>query len=220
MTKIVVAVAKKEKVEEDIPESPIVADIKNEIADNNEEKADKAADIAEDAADIANNSSIPEVLKKTPSPDAIIPSGSEYIRYCAYTHTKKEGYTKVPTGCIIIADENIDALPVGETANAAVACGMAPDNGEGVVKMDEERLNSFAVMMAGGISYIKPGAKTSATFFNSGDFTGASYTYTSGFHPPITNTANYNDNIKSIKITTTAEKADLENVELPEVCVE
>ena len=211
---------KQEKEDADaIPENPIVEAIKNEIADNEAEKVEEAADKAEEADAIAKNASIPEVLKKSPSPDALIPSGSDAIRYCAYTHTKEPGYVKVPVGCTLIADENIDAIQDGEKANAALVCGLAEKGLEKMdIKMNEARLNSFAVMMAGGISYVKPGEKTSATFYNNGDFTGPSYTYTSGFHPAITNTAKYNDNIHSLIVTTTASSDDFEKLELPDVC--
>lgn len=202
-----------------IPENPIVKAIENEIADNKAEAIENAAEKANITTAIEKNTSIPEELKKPPSPDALIPSGSDAIRYCAYTHTKEPGYVKVPVGCTLVADENIDALQDGKKANAALVCGLAEQGTEKMdIKMNQARLNSFAIMMAGGISYVKPGEKTSATFFNNGDFTGPKYTYTSGFHPAITNSANFNDNINSLIVTTTASDADFKSLVLPEVC--
>jgi len=217
-----VAKDKAEEADEDaIPVAPAVKAIEDEIADNKAEDMEEAADKVEKAALVANNASIPEVQKKSPSPDALIASGSDAIRYCAYTHTKEPGFVPVPVGCTLLGDENIDALPDGETANAALVCGLAEEGTDEMkIKMNEARLNSFAILMSGGISYVKPGAKTSATFYNNGDFTGASYTYTSGFHPPITNSANFNDNIKSLTVISTASDADFKTIEFPAVCSE
>merc|ERR1711916_345889 len=174
---------KQDKLDADaIPANPIVKAIENEIADNQAEAIEAAKEKEDEAVALAKNESIPEVQRKTPSPDALIPSGSDAIRYCAYTHTKVPGYVKVPVGCTLAADENVDALQDGEKANAVLVCGLAEKGLEEMdIKMNQARLNSFAIMMAGGISYIKPGEKTSATFFNNGDFTGQNYTYTSGF---------------------------------------
>jgi len=211
---------KQDKLDADaIPANPIVKAIENEIADNQAEAIEAAKEKEDEAVALAKNESIPEVQRKTPSPDALIPSGSDAIRYCAYTHTKVPGYVKVPVGCTLAADENVDALQDGEKANAVLVCGLAEKGLEEMdIKMNQARLNSFAIMMAGGISYIKPGEKTSATFFNNGDFTGQNYTYTSGFHPAITNSANFNDNINSLIVTTRASEADFRNIVLPDVC--
>jgi len=159
--------------------------------------------------------------KRADSPNKILEPPRDTVFYCAYTHTKVEGPTRVAKGCVLIADENIDALQNGHVANAGLICGMS---GEEVMHITYKKLQQFEVLARGGVSYIKPGSLTGVTFFVDDGFKGANYTFTSGYHPPITNGelagtgTNFNDNIKSMKITSTAVPKDFENPDFPEVC--
>jgi len=200
--------------EEAPPASAVVEAVQAEVAD-----AKIDADAAAAVPDVAPIDSDKPIDADTPLPaPEIVVTADPGTKLCAFTFIKAEGPTLVPYGCALLATKNLDALQVGVASPAAFICSTSAE--ALISEVDFEKLKLVKPSGESEISYIKPGSKTSVTWFLSKDATGQKYTYTSGYHPLMTsvhmpNSKLGNDAVRSIIIKSTA---DPKVIVLPTQC--
>jgi hypothetical protein len=105
------------------------------------------------------------------------------FKICSFTFTKRANPVEVPYGCALISVSELNSLPAGVSAQSAYICGSEE------AKIDSKLLKKAGLVSADSksdISTIIPGKDTGVTFYISEDFTGTHYTYTSGYHPDLT----------------------------------
>jgi len=142
-----------------------------------------------------------------PSPNPTVAPTLPPRYLCAFIYTKGET-DSVPSGCVLLADKDVNYMQDGERSRAAYLC-----NGEQADFHDMDNLD-----LLGKISTIKPGQSTTATFYSGREFDGLEYTFTdkfeysmATFHFHGSNLSN--DAIKSMKTDSIAPK-----VSLPQIC--
>jgi hypothetical protein len=184
----------------EIAEEAAAADEAAAVAEEVQPGKEHKESIAEAAADVAGVE-VP-VDKSVP-----VAADIDGAFFCKFTYTKAQGPSKVPMGCALVSASNVDAMADGETSPAAFICSSSSAD----LKVDASKLAELGLVVGGDstISYIKPGSKTSITWFVEDSFAGQKYTYTSGYHPTITNvhmpgSAFGNDAIKSLIMKSSA----------------
>lgn len=200
--------------DEPAPPSAVVEEVQAAIA---EDEVKTAAEEAAPAVAIVDSDK--PVDPDTPLPEPVVVATTDPgLKLCAFTFIKAEGPTFVPYGCALLASRNLDGLQVGAASPAAFICSTSAESL--ITEVDFEKLKLVEPSGKSDISYIKPGSKTSVTWFLSKDATGQKYTYTSGYHPLMTsvhmpNSPLGNDAVKSIIMKSTA---DPKVIKLPAQC--
>jgi len=126
---------------------------------------------------------------------------------CAFTFTK--GVTdEVPSGCVLIADKDINFLKPGQLSNAAYACGSS-------VQLNDVTLTNYALISK--ISTIVPGPSTEVTFYSEDNLAGIAETFTPKFHQALTHFHFHggvtgNDGVSSLALSSTLQSP------LPKAC--
>jgi hypothetical protein len=179
----------------------------NDDAPKSPPEAPAAIAVAKEEADVAG------------SPDVVVPHYEDKpadvkTQYCGpVVYTKGSGPVSVPEGCALLTVDNIDDMANGDSTNAAYICSV--DTKPVSVGPDQLEKLGFITDGSSKISYIAPGPLTTIKWFIEKDLTGSSQTYTSSWHPALTNIAfkpsnnKANDAVRSLSMTSKATSAVL-----------
>jgi len=112
---------------------------------------------------------------------------------CAFTYIK--GVTSdPPSGCVLIADKDINYLKDGQKSNAAYACNN--------VNLANADISKYALLDS--ISTIFPGPGTTAKFYTGSNLDGATAEFNNKHHPELTNikfNGFKNDGVGSVSVS-------------------
>jgi hypothetical protein len=138
--------------------------------------------------------------------------------FCTFTYTKKitdnslSDEVKVAEGCAVLAVDDFDFLKIGATTKILYVCTIKGQP----VKISESSLQKIGLQDA--ITSVMPGIQTSVVMYSGANFDGLQATYTSAWHPPLTDfhfpgSTLGNDAVQSLVLTTTAT-----TFTLPDLC--
>jgi hypothetical protein len=152
------------------------------------------------------------VTPLSPAASAAASASNANTKFCATTYfATGSSPPPVPAGCVAIAVDDLIWLSSGSTSVLYV-CSIVNVNIGYRALVNYGMIDSSTGLSK--ISYLVPGPQTTAAFYSGQAFDGQSYTFTSAYHEEITHyhyanpDVEANDNINSIKITSTATSID------------
>jgi hypothetical protein len=182
-------------------------------------KAQEAAQAAVNASEAGDSGAAAAAASAyQPVSPAYAPNPADIkTQFCGpITYTKGSDDVLVPAGCALITNENVDELADGGSTSAAYICSVDSNP----VNINAVKLSDLGLVINGvsDISYIQPGPSTSIQWFVQDNQAGPSATWTSGWHPDLTNVHLHgidqgNDAVLSLVMKSTAT-----SVKIPSVC--
>jgi hypothetical protein len=175
------------------PDSPAADERSREIAADAEEDVSKVPLYAPDPDDVKTQYCGPMVFVK---------------------HSNWE--SELPSGCALISKDNIEDMRSGDNTVAAYICSIDTKP----VNVNTEKLATLGLVVDGvsQVSFIAPGKLTSIQWFVQDNQKGPSSTYTSGWHPYLTDVHLKDSPLGNDAVLSMIMKSTATTISMPKAC--